>query len=68
MPQGETLTIELLGNDGQMLTFEGRVQSSQNAGGANVEYKIDLNALTGAQADRLAREAALLVRRRITAA
>lgn len=62
MPAGEKVSIELPTTEG-FLRVEGRVRNSVAAQGANYEHIVELEPLGGADADRLARESAMLVRR-----
>lgn len=68
LPVSETLRIDLPRGNGEILQIHGKVRASLQLSITSYEHLIELDPLTGAQADLLAREAALLVQRRHTAA
>lgn len=65
---GERIRVDLLRQNGETLEIHGRVGQSQQSASNTHEYAIDIDAMPAAQADLLAREAAMLVQRRHSAA
>lgn len=68
MAGGETLTIDLPRQNGDLLPISGRVRDAVQVTPGSYEYVIAIDALAPAQEDILAREAAMLVQRRHSAA
>jgi len=64
----ENVRIDFPASDGSTLEFAGNVRVREQSSVSAFEYTIDLEALPGAAADKLAREAAQLVKRRTTTA
>lgn len=65
---GERIRVDLLRQNGDTLEIHGRVRQGKQLTTTTHEYAIDIDAMPGAQADLLAREAAMLVQRRHSAA
>ena len=65
---GERLRVDLLRQNGETLQIHGRIRQAQQLTSNTHEYAIEIDAMPSAQADLLAREAAMLVQRRHSAA
>jgi hypothetical protein len=66
MASGERITVELPQSGGDTLAIAGNVRETVRVSQNSYDYGIDLEALPPEREELLAREAALLVRRRLT--
>lgn len=62
----DRICIEMNAGDGSILFFSGNVRTREQSSASTFEYLVELEAMPRDKEDKLAREAAQLVRRRST--